>query len=220
MGGFSLKNINFNKAQVAPVVAEFLGTAILVMVAIVMTNTTSVSYFVATSLAIALGVIALFFGPVSGAHVNPGVTFGMWTARKIGTLRAVAYIAAQLLGALASWQLFQYLVDKPLPAKSTGFTTPIFVAELVGTAILAMGLTAAMSRAYDALQTAFTVGAAIFSGVLVASIASAGYINPAIALGVRNFNGVYILGPLVGGLIGVNIYSMLFAPDKAVSKKK
>lgn len=211
---------NINKAQVAPVVAEFLGAGILVMVAIVMTNTTSVSYFVATSMALALGVVALFFGPVSGAHVNPGITFGMWTARKISTLRAIAYIAAQLLGALASWQLFQYLVDKPLPTRSTGFTTPIFVAELVGTAILAMGYTAWMSRVYTALEGAFTLGAAIFSGILVASIASAGYINPAVALGVRNFNGVYILGPLVGGLIGVNLYAMLFAPDKAAARKK
>jgi glycerol uptake facilitator-like aquaporin len=213
-----LKNID--KAQAAPVVAEFLGTALLVMVAIVMTETTSVSYFVATSLALTLAVIAMFFGPVSGAHVNPGVTFGMWTARKISTIRALCYIAAQLLGGLASWQLFQYLVDKPLAAKTTGFTTPIFVAELVGTAILAMGVTATMSRVYSALEGAFTVAAAIFTGVLVASIASAGYINPAIALGARNFSGVYILGPLVGGLIGVNLYAMLFAPSRAAAKKK
>lgn len=217
---------SINKARVAPVVAEFLGTAVLVMVAIVMINTTSVSYFVATSLALTLAVITLFFWPVSGGHFNPGLTFGMWTARRISTLRALAYIAAQLLGALASWQLYQYLIDKPLVARSTSFTTPIFVAELVGTAILAMGLTAAATRAYTALEGALTVGFAIFAGVLVAAVASAGYINPAIALGVRNFSGVYILGPLVGGLIGVNIYTMLFAPDRpsvvnrVASKKK
>ena len=211
---------NINKAQVAPVAAEFLGTALLVMVAIVMTNTTSVSYFVATSLAVTLAVVALFFGPVSGAHVNPGVTFGMWIARRISTLRGVAYIAAQLLGGLASWQLFQYLVSKPLQSRSTSFSWPIFVAELVGTAIWAMGVTAAMTLSYDALQKALTYGAAIFTGVLVASVASAGYINPAIALGVRNFSGVYILGPLVGGLIGVSVYTMLFAPEKAAAKKK
>jgi glycerol uptake facilitator-like aquaporin len=135
-------------------------------------------------------------------------------------LRGIAYIAAQLLGALASWQLFQYLVDKPLTAKSTNFSTPIFVAELVGTAIWAMGFTAAVTRAYTALEKALTLGFAVFTGVLVASVASAGYINPAIALGVRNFDGVYILGPLVGGLIGVNIYALLFAPDRAAARKK
>lgn len=209
---------SIGKAQVAPVVAEFLGTALLVMVAIVMTETTSVSYFVATSLALALAVIALFFGPVSGAHVNPGVTLGMWTARKISTIRGLTYIAAQMLGGLAAWQLFQYLVDKPLMAKSSSFTTPIFLAELIGTAILAMGVTAAMSRAYNTLESALTAGAAIFTGVLVAAVASAGYINPAIALGARNFHWAYALGPLVGGIIGVNLYAMLFAPNKASKK--
>lgn len=208
------------KARVAPLAAEFLGTGLLVMVAIVMSQTTSVSYFIATSLALALAVVAMFFGPVSGAHVNPGVTFGMWTARKITTIRGLTYIAAQLLGGLGAWQLFQYMTDKPLMARTTNFTTPIFVAELVGTAVLALGYTAVVTRAYDALQGALTLAAAIFTAVLIASIASAGYINPAIALGARNFSGVYILGPLVGGLIGVNLYAMLFAPGKTSAKKK
>ncbi len=208
----------FNKAQAAPIVAEFLGTALLVMVAIVMSQTTSVSYFIATSLAVTLALVAMFFGPVSGAHVNPGVTFGLWIARKIGTIRAIAFIVAQLLGGLASWQLFQYLIDKPLPAHTTSFNGTIFVAELVGTAIWAMGVAAVMTRVYDSIQGALTLGAAVFTGVMVAAIASAGYINPAIALGVRNFSGVYILGPLVGGLIGVNLYTMLFAPTRAAKK--
>lgn len=205
----------FSKQRVAPVVAEFFGTGLLVMIALVMTETTAVSYFVATSLAIAMSVIVMFFGSVSGAHVNPGITFGMWTARKISTLRAAGYIVAQFLGALGTWQLFQYLTDKSLPAKTVTYSTPMLVAELVGTAVLAMGVTAAVTRGLDALQSALTVAAAIFAGVLVASIASAGYINPAIALGERSWGTVYVLGPLVGGLIGVNLYAMLFAPTKA-----
>jgi aquaporin Z len=213
-----LKNVN--KAQVAPVAAEFLGSAILVMVAIIMTNTTSVSYFVATSMALTLAVIYMFFGPVSGAHVNPGITFGMWTARKVSTIRALAYIAAQLLGALAAWQLFQYFVNKPLTAKTTSFSWPIFVAELIGTAVLALGYSSLLSRAYNAIESALTLGFAAFAGILVAAVAAGtGYINPAVALGVRNFSGVYILGPLVGGLIGVNLYMMLFAPSRAAKKK-
>lgn len=208
----------FSKQRVAPVAAEFLGTALLVMVALVMTETTAVSYFVATSLAITISVIVMFFGSVSGAHVNPAITFGMWTARKISTLRGIAYIVAQFLGALATWQLFQYLTDKTLPSKATSYSTPMLVAEVVGTAIFAMGVTAALTRGLDALQSALTYAAAIFSGILVASIATAGYINPAIALGERSWSSVYVLGPLVGGLIGVNLYTMLFAPSRATAR--
>jgi aquaporin Z len=209
----------FTRPQIATVVAEFLGTAILVMVALIMSQTTAVSYFIGTSLAVTLAVLVLFFGNISGAHFNPALTFGMWTARKIGTLRGVLYVGAQLLGGLAALELFQYLVGRDLPAKNLAFNTPMWLAEVVGTAILAVGLAAVVSKGMDAVSSAVTMGAAIFTGVIIAGTASAGYINPAIALGERSFNSVYVLGPLVGGLIGVNLYMMLMSP-RAVRRGK
>jgi hypothetical protein len=47
---------------------------------------------------------------------------------------------------------------------------------------------------------------------------AAGYLNPAVALGSRSFDWVYVLGPLVGGLVGVNLYTYLFAPTAAPAK--
>jgi glycerol uptake facilitator-like aquaporin len=205
----------FNRAGVGALLAEFLGTAILVSVALVLTETTAVSYFIATSLAVTLAAIVLAFGGVSGSHVNPAITFGMWTARRIGTLRAVGYIAAQMLGGLAAWQLYQYLVNKPLPTKTVHFDTHVWVAELIGTFILALGFSAAISRVLDALQSAAVYSAALFVGIIVASVGSAGLLNPAMALGVRSWGTVYLLGPLVGGLLGVNLYYLLFAPEES-----
>jgi glycerol uptake facilitator-like aquaporin len=202
----------FNRLTVAPVLAEFVGTAVLVSVALVLTETTAVSYFIATSLAVTLAVVVLMFGSVSGSHVNPAITFGMWTARRIGTLRAVTYIAAQMLGGVVAWQLYQYLVDKPLAAKHVTFNGHIWVAELVGTFVLSLGFAAAVSRLFDALQSAIVYGAALFVGIIVASTSSAGLLNPALALGLRSWGTVYILGPLVGALLGVNLYYLLFAP--------
>jgi glycerol uptake facilitator-like aquaporin len=144
----------------------------------------------------------------------------MWTARKISTLRGVLYVAAQLLGGLAALELFQYLVGRDLPTKNLAFNTPMWLAELVGTAILAFGLAAVVAKGLDAVTSAVTMGAAIFTGVIVAGTASAGYINPAIALGERSFNSVYVLGPLVGGLIGVNLYMLLMAPRATRGGKK
>jgi glycerol uptake facilitator-like aquaporin len=95
----------------------------------------------------------------------------------------------------------------------------MWLAEVVGTAILAVGLAAVVSKGMDAVSSAVTMGAAIFTGVIIAGTASAGYINPAIALGERSFNSVYVLGPLVGGLIGVNLYMMLMTP-RAVRRGK
>ena len=205
-----------SRPQIATVLAEFLGTGLLVMVALVLTQTTGVSYFVGTSLAVALAVIVVWFGNISGAHVNPALTFGMWTARKIGTLRALAYIIAQLLAALLTLELYQYLTNHHLQARHVTFSTPMWLAEVVGTAIWAFALAAVLSKKTEALQAAVTMGAAIFTGVIVAATASAGFINPAIALAERSFSSVYVLGPLVGGLIGVNLYTYVFAnfPNK------
>lgn len=203
----------FTRPQVASVVSEFIGTGILVMVALVLSQTTAVSYFIGTSVAAALILVYLIFGQISGAHVNPAITFGMWTARLIGTLRAVLYIAAQLLGALAALELFQYFTNNTLQARDLAFNTPMFLAQVVGTAILGMGLMAALTKGWDVLASAVTYGFAYFAGILIAATVSAAYLNPAIALGARSWNAVYVLGPLVGGLIGINLYAMLFSPD-------
>jgi glycerol uptake facilitator-like aquaporin len=205
----------FNRLTVAPVVAEFLGVAVITSVAMVMTQTTAVSYFIGTSVAVALAVVVMAFGAVSGAHFNPAITFGMWTARRIGTLRAISYVAAQMLGGLAAWQLLQYLVDKPIPARSVTFNAHMWAAELVGTFILSLGFAAAASRVFEAVQAAVVYSAAIFAGIMVASVSSTGILNPAMALGLRSWGTVYILGPLVGALLGINLYYLLFAPVTA-----
>jgi glycerol uptake facilitator-like aquaporin len=210
----------FTRPQIATIVAEFLGTAMLVMVALILSQTTAVSYFIGTSVAAALVVIYMIFGSISGAHVNPAITFGMWTARQISTLRAVLYVAAQLLGGLAALELYQYFTNRNLPAKNLAFSTPLWLAEVVGTAILAIALIAAIRKGLDTLQTAVVYGLAFFVGILIAATASAAYLNPAIALGERSWNAVYVLGPLVGGLIGVNLYTMLFSEKRAGNRKK
>lgn len=210
----------FSRPRAASLAAEFIGTAVLVMVFLILSEITPVSYFVATSVAITMAVIALLFSQVSGAHVNPAVTFGLWTARKISTIRSAAYVAAQLLGGVVAWQLFQYLSDKSLPAKSSAYDTQLLIAEAIGAGILTMGITAAIVRGYDSLMTAVSYGAAIFVGVMVAAVASAGYINPAVALGLRSWSSAYVLGPLIGGLIGANLYAWLFAPVAARAARK
>jgi len=205
-----------NRAVVAPVLAEFVGTGVLVMVALILGQTTAVSYFIATSLAVAAAAVYLVFSGVSGAHTNPAITFGMWTARRIGTLRGITYVAAQLLGGLVAWQLFQYLTNHTLPAKAVSFSTPVWLAEVVGTGVLALAFTAAMNKGVETLNSAVSVGGAYFVGILISATASAGYINPAIALGSRAWSAAYVLGPLVGGLVGVNLYHYFFSDSFGV----
>lgn len=200
------------RGRLAPLVAELLGTAMWVMVALVMSETTAVAYFIATSVAVALGLSYMFFNTVSGAHFNPAITFGLWTARRVGSVKAVTYIAAQLVGALGAWKLYEYFTNHSIAAKNGNFNGRVLLAEAVGTMILAMGFSAALYKTFDTLQAALTIGGALFVGILVAATASTGILNPAVALGLESFSPAYILGPLVGGLVGVNLYNYLFVP--------
>ncbi|HVX58167.1 MAG TPA: aquaporin [Candidatus Saccharimonadales bacterium] len=204
-----------NRANAAPLLGEFLGTATLVMVALALSEITSVSYFVATSVAAALGVVYMMFSGLSGAHVNPAITFGMWTARKIGTVRGVSYIIAQLLGGFASWQLYQYFTDHKLQSRTASWDWRVLLAEATGTLVLSMGFAAALTRGFTALEGALTYATSLFAGIMIAATAAAGFLNPAVALGLRSFDWVYILGPLVGALVGINLYGYLFTPATA-----
>ena len=202
----------FNRVGLAPLVAEFLGTAMWAVVALVMSETTAVAYFIATSVAVALALSYMFFSTVSGAHFNPAVTFGMWTARRVTSIRAVTYIVAQLLGGFAALYLYQYFVGHHIPTKTVHFTGTVLLAEAVGAMVLAMGFSAAIYKTFTALEAALTVGGALFVGILLAATASTGILNPAVALSLKSFSWAYILGPLVGGLVGVNLYNWLFVP--------
>lgn len=203
------------KPKIAMLTAEFLGAALLTTTFLVLMPLNAINFFVAASIGLVLALVVMLFSGISGAHANPAVTFGLWTARKIETIQALAYIAAQLLGALAAWQLFEYLTEKAVEGKDTTFDARIWLAELVGTFVLAMGVTAAITRGMDTLQTAVTYGLAVTVGVLIATTAAVGLVNPAVALGTQNLSSAYVFGPLLGGVLGVNLYLMLFAPGNA-----
>jgi len=59
--------------------------------------------FVGVSLAFGLTVltIAYSFGHISGAHLNPAVTIGLWMGGRIGSKEILPYIIAQILGGIA-----------------------------------------------------------------------------------------------------------------------
>src|SRR5262249_49572129 len=57
---------------------------------------------VAVAHGLVLAVLVSAFGAVSGGHFNPAVTFGVWIAGRIRPARAVLYVIAQLIGAVAA----------------------------------------------------------------------------------------------------------------------
>src|SRR5690606_37039534 len=173
-----------------------------------------IPYFVAIGVGLTLSLLVLTVGATSGAHVNPAVTLGLWTLRKIDTVRAILFIVAQFVGAVAAYHLYQYLVGRSIDnITAPEFSWPVLVAELTGAALFGFGIAAALYQKYEGGKLALTVGASLALGILVAGVASNGVVNPAVALGLQSWDKAYVVGPLVGAVVGMNVYSLLFAGE-------
>lgn len=196
----------------APVIAELVGTFLL-------TGAVLAAAFSSTPVAIPLIVgltmtlLVLVVGPISGAHVNPAVTFGLWSIGKIDLAKAVSYWIAQFAGALLALWALSSLADQEivnlLPPAESG---RVAIAEAAGAAVFLFGLAAVLASKVKDFALAFGVGFSLFTGIIFAGTVSAGVINPAIALslaGVGDIQWHYIVGPLVGAVIGAFGYKLL-----------
>lgn len=210
----------FGRRKIAMLVAEFLGTGVLTLVFLsVQRSTIGVPYFIALAAGLAVAVGMWTVGEVSGAHLNPAITLALWTARKVGTITGALYIIMQLLGAWAAYGLYTYFVNSSLQPIGGHYAGRVLVAEIVGTLILGLGWGAAVYRQWTNGNKAATVGVAYALAVIVAAAAGIGLANPAVALGTRSWEiwgsmgwGTYVLGPVLGALVGVNLYGVLFRP--------
>ncbi|MGC1177438.1 MAG: aquaporin [Candidatus Saccharimonadales bacterium] len=209
----------FGRRNIATLVAEFLGTgALTLLVLSVQRSTIGVPFFVAAAAGLIVALMSFALAGASGAYFNPAITLGMWTARKIATIKAVAYIAAQLLGALAASALYVYLVNNKLQQVGGHYTGRILTAEAVGTGIFGFAFAAVSIQGFSRAVSASFVGLGLMLGIIAASPAAIGLLNPAVALGAHAWVwGTYVLGPVLGAVIGINLYGMLFAaPEKLV----
>lgn len=203
------------RQQIAAYVAEFLGAGVLTLLVLtVQRSSIGVPFFVAGAAALSIVLMSFVLGTASKAHFNPAITLGWWTARKVKTLTAILYILFQLLGALAAAKLYVYFVGNDLQSIGGKFDWKIFTAEAVGAGVFALAFASAVYQGFSRAVTASFVGLGLMIGILAASSASLGLLNPAVAMGVDAWVwGTYVAGPIVGAIIGINLYAMLFVGD-------
>lgn len=212
----------FTREKTATILAEFIGTFVLATVTIA-----AASYFNFTapwyvSIAVGATYAALIgiLGNVSGAHFNPAITAGLWTLRKISALSALVYISAQLLGGILALAFTEYTSNTDILAQGlSNIDGRIFTSELVGAALFGMGIAAVIMQKLNGLQASFVAGSSLTIGILVASIAATGYINPAVAIAHNTWDITVVTAPVIGVILGMNIYSLFFAPEKSLIPK-
>lgn len=155
-----------------------------------------------------LGLFVYTAGSISGAHLNPAITIALLAHKKIETRDALFYILAQLVGAMAAFGLMQVLAGQGSGLDASGglFT---FIAEALGAAILAFGVSSVVYGKVDDDMSGVVIGGSLFLGAMVASVQANGILNPAVALGLSSVSLAYVLGPIVGALAGSFLYKVL-----------
>lgn len=213
----------FDRQKIGVIVAEFFGTGILATVAIAAASyfNFTAPWYVSIAVGTTLAALVATIGKVSGAHVNPAITLGLWTLRKIPTPQAAVYIASQLLGGAVALVFVEYVTASDVLQQGVGSVdSRIFVAEMVGAAVFGFGVAATVMQKLEGLYAAFAIGASLTLGVLIASLAAPGYINPAVALANNTWDKTVVIAPLLGSVVGMNIYSMFLAPTSSLVAPK
>jgi MIP family channel proteins len=172
----------------------------------------------AHGLALSIGVAVT--GGISGGHLNPAVTAGMWISKRIETLLAVKYIVSQLigasLGALLVVLVFQSVAPDatgiPLPSaeviQKESFPLTVLITEFIMTFLLVISVysVAVDPRGKAVKIGAFVIGLTIAVEILVAGGISGASMNPARSFGPAlvhmdfTLHWCYWVAPLLGGM--------------------
>lgn len=157
--------------------------------------------------ALTLCLFVYSIGSISGAHLNPAVTIGLFSLGKVTLKDSAAYIIFQLLGAVAALYVGRLVVMSPvLPVVNT---PAVFLAECIGAFFLTFGIASVVYGKTPAPASGIVVGGSLLLGVSVASAVSNGVLNPAVAFAIRSFSFTYLLGPIVGSILGVWLFAFL-----------
>lgn len=193
--------------NIRPLVAELLGTFLLA----VLVHVSLAAHFPLVTPVVAgltLGLVVYMLGSVSGAHVNPAVTVGLFSIGKISLTDAVGYIVAQFLGGALALMVGNLLLGGST-SLVVGDSAMIVLAEALGAAVLVLGVSSVVHGKAPSDASGLTIGGALLLGVLLASTQSNGVLNPAVALGIGSVSLSYIAGPLIGGVVAAWGYRWL-----------
>jgi glycerol uptake facilitator-like aquaporin len=188
-------------------IAEFIGTfALTFVVALSIAGKFPVSTPVLAGLVLALFVYSI--GHLSGSHINPAVTIGAWSIKKISTIDATGYVISQVLGAVVAMFLaYSVGVNGVTSRILVSNLLSVGVAEALGMFFFTFGIASVVYGKVQDTVSGLVVGGSLLLGIAIAALfGSNGVLNPAVALGIGSFGIMYVLGPIVGSIVGMNTY--------------
>jgi MIP family channel proteins len=183
---------------------------------------------IALTTGLTMAIFSTALAGVSGAQFNPAVTIGLWITKRVNTMEAFGYGIAQVLGGILAAFFLKWILPRDEAWQPVLGGTPDLARDF--TRLPAIGLEALITfflvfvyfatRSEDDFESrarsSFAVGLIYALGILVAGPFTGAALNP-----VRSFGpalasthwanqGVYWVGPLIGGTLAGPIYDALY----------
>ena len=225
-------------------VAEFIGTFWLVLggcgSAVLAAGFPDVGIgLLGVSLAFGLTVLTMAYaiGHISGCHLNPAVSIGLWAGGRFPANQLFPYIIAQVIGGLAAGGVLYVIASGAVDFDvSAGFASNGFgehspggysmmaalVAEIVMTMIFLIVIMGATDTRAPAGMAPIAIGLCLTLIHLITIPVTNTSVNPARSTGVALYVGdwavsqlwLFWLAPIVGAAIGAKIYQCMASEEK------
>ena len=169
-----------------------------------------------------LALMIFAFGHISGGHFNPAVSAGLAAGGRFPAGEVLPYWAAQIVGGLVAALLAKAVYPGPVGPAIVSHPTigqfDAFLVELVGTLLFVMVISAVATdkeAPWNGILAPVAIGGFIYVAATVIGPFSSGSFNPARSLAPAIVQGdfhdlwIFILGPLIGGVLGGLAYTGL-----------
>ena len=214
-------------------IAEFIGTFVLVLfacgtAAVVGCSSENGTGYLLTALAFGLVIVAMAYsiGNVSGCHINPAVSIAMLVSGKLSVKDFIGYVVAQFLGAIAGAAVLMAFVgkDSGLGANAlyNGSVISSLLIEVILTFVFVIAILGVTSKLENSSVSGIVIGLTLALVHILGISFTGTSVNPARSFGPALFVGgealssvwVFIVAPLVGGVLAALVYKFLTAEEK------
>ncbi len=222
-----------NTASLKKYVAEFIGTFVLVFfacgtAAVVGCSAENGTGYLLTALAFGLVIVAMAYsiGNISGCHINPAVSIAMLVSKKMTVNDFFGYVIAQFLGAIAGAALLIPFVGKEsglgANALYEGNVWLSMLIEVILTFVFVVAILGVTSKVNNGAVAGIVIGLSLTLVHILGISFTGTSVNPARSFGPAVLLGgdalscvwVFILAPLVGGVLAAVVYNYLASEEK------
>jgi len=206
-------------------IAEFIGTFALVFcgTGAIIINQQSNGAIGHVGVAVTFGLIVMAMiyalGPISGAHLNPAVSFAFVIAGKFKVSQLLPYLVSQFTGGLAASLILKFLFPQNVLLGSTipaGSSLQSFVLELILTfSLMLVIINVAIGSKEQGMFAGLAIGStvlleAMFAGPICgASMNPARSLAPAVVSNHLEYLWIYIIAPVGGAALSIPVWKFL-----------